>query len=83
MTTQRHLFQAGQQALPGLEDFTRMETGTMSIFPGKEMYFKISTSMITLLCFRKMPLVPKMISELIYALPPLGDARVLDLLCKW
>ena len=29
-----------------------------------------------------MPLVPKMISELVYALPPLGDAKVLDLLCK-
>ena len=29
-----------------------------------------------------MPLVPKMISELVFALPPLGDARVLDLLCK-
>merc|ERR1739836_109633 len=30
--------------------------------------------------FRRMPLVPKMVSELIYSLPPLGDARVLDLL---
>merc|ERR1711874_564000 len=29
---------------------------------------------------RRMPLVPKMISELIYALPPLGNGKVLDLL---
>ena len=29
-----------------------------------------------------MPLVPKMIRELVFALPPLGEARVLDLLCR-
>ena len=29
-----------------------------------------------------MPLVPRMIQELVFALPPLGEARVLDLLCK-
>ena len=27
-------------------------------------------------------MVPKMIRELVFALPPLGEARVLDLLCK-
>ena len=31
---------------------------------------------------RRMPLVPKMIQELVFALPPLGEARVLDLLCR-
>ena len=30
----------------------------------------------------RMPLVPKMIQELVFALPPLGEARVLDLLCR-
>ena len=29
---------------------------------------------------RRMPLVPAMIQELVWALPPLGGARVLDLL---
>ena len=38
-TTQCHLSQAGLQALPGLGDSTKMETGTMSIFPGIHRYF--------------------------------------------
>ena len=32
---------------------------------------------------RRMPLVPAMIQELVWALPPLGGARVLDLLGQY
>ena len=44
-------------------------------WPGLEGSTKMVTGMP-----RKMPLVPNMIEELVYSLPPLGEGQVLDLL---
>ena len=45
------MYQAGLLALPGLEDSTRMETGTMSILLGKKMHLKITEVLLDYLDF--------------------------------
>ena len=74
--------QAGVLACVGLGATTRTLSGTTIILPGLSVSVTMTTSSPHILYNRRMPLVPKMIRELVFALPPLGEARVLDLLCR-
>ena len=69
-------------ACVGLGASTRTLSGTTIILPGVSLSVTMTSSSSDILYNRRMPLVPKMIRELVFALPPLGEARVLDLLCR-
>ena len=72
-------FPTGGQDWAGWGVTTRTPSGTTSTSPGSQLAGPLPSPHPDI---RRMPLVPTMIQELVFALPPLGEASVLDLLCK-